>query len=112
MSPEELDASVDLEAPEAFKQMDVYSMVLVMWEVMSRCTLTGWCSRVLKWVRCVLFLYIFFSRCRESALLRTLIGSRAACRSRAPDLRSACCFQSELMAKYENYGVPGRSVPP
>ena len=22
------------------------------------------------------------------------------------------CFQCELMAKYENYGLPGRSVPP
>ena len=50
-----------------------------------------------------------FSRCCESALLRTLIGSRTVW-SRALDLRSAYCFQCELM--YENYGLPGRSVPP
>ena len=41
MSPEELDASVNLDIPDAFKQMDVYSMALVMWEVTSRCSLTG-----------------------------------------------------------------------
>lgn len=41
MSPEELDASVNLGIPDAFKQMDVYSMALVMWEVTSRCSLTG-----------------------------------------------------------------------
>lgn len=41
MSPEELDTSVNLDAPDAFKQMDVYSMALVMWEVTSRCALTG-----------------------------------------------------------------------
>ena len=67
----------------------------------------------LKWARCFVFcilfiIFIIFSRCRESALLRTLIGSRAVCRSRAPDSH----FQCELMAKYENYALPGRSVPP
>ena len=68
-------------------------------------------GRVLKWAWCVcLFCFIFiFSQCCKSALLRTLIG---LCRSCAPDLWSAYCFQCELMAKYENYGLPGRSVPP
>lgn len=41
MSPEELLATVSLNSIEAFKQMDVYSMALVLWEVMSQCDVTG-----------------------------------------------------------------------
>ena len=33
------------------------------------------------------FLFFIFSRCRKSALLRTLIGSRTVCRSRAYDVQ-------------------------
>ena len=41
MSPEELLATVSLNSIETFKQMDVYSMALVLWEVMSQCDVTG-----------------------------------------------------------------------
>ena len=41
MSPEELLATVDLNSTEAFKQMDIYSMALVLWEVISQCEATG-----------------------------------------------------------------------
>ncbi|XP_078378175.1 TGF-beta receptor type-2-like [Oculina patagonica] len=37
MSPEELLSTVDLDSTEAFKQMDIYSMALVLWEIISRC---------------------------------------------------------------------------
>ena len=41
MSPEELLATVSLNSIDTFKQMDVYSMALVLWEVMSQCDVTG-----------------------------------------------------------------------
>ena len=41
MSPEELLATVGLDSTEAFKQMDIYSMALVLWEVISRCEAAG-----------------------------------------------------------------------
>ncbi|KAM6934973.1 TGF-beta receptor type-2 isoform 2-T2 [Xenentodon cancila] len=37
MAPEVLESRVNLEDLEAFKQMDVYSMALVLWEMASRC---------------------------------------------------------------------------
>ena len=41
MSPEELLTTVGLNSSEAFKQMDIYSMALVLWEVISRCEAAG-----------------------------------------------------------------------
>lgn len=41
MSPEELLTTVDLGSMEAFKQMDIYSMALVLWEIISRCEVAG-----------------------------------------------------------------------
>ncbi|XP_037542573.1 TGF-beta receptor type-2 [Nematolebias whitei] len=41
MAPEVLESRVNLEDLEAFKQMDVYSMALVLWEMASRCEATG-----------------------------------------------------------------------
>ncbi|KAK2840463.1 hypothetical protein Q5P01_014203 [Channa striata] len=41
MAPEVLESRVNLEDPEAFKQMDVYSMALVLWEMASRCHAIG-----------------------------------------------------------------------
>ncbi|XP_073329983.1 TGF-beta receptor type-2 [Pagrus major] len=41
MAPEVLESRVNLEDLEAFKQMDVYSMALVLWEMASRCTAIG-----------------------------------------------------------------------
>lgn len=41
MAPEVLESRVNLEDLEAFKQMDVYSMALVLWEMASRCHATG-----------------------------------------------------------------------
>ena len=37
MSPEALDASVNLQDPESFKQIDMYALALVLWEIASRC---------------------------------------------------------------------------
>lgn len=37
MAPEVLESRVNLEDLEAFKQIDVYSMALVLWEMASRC---------------------------------------------------------------------------
>uniref|UniRef100_A0A3B3H3Q4 Serine/threonine-protein kinase receptor n=1 Tax=Oryzias latipes TaxID=8090 RepID=A0A3B3H3Q4_ORYLA len=37
MAPEVLESRVNLEDLEAFKQMDIYSMALVLWEMASRC---------------------------------------------------------------------------
>lgn len=37
MSPEALDASVHLHDPESFKQIDMYALALVLWEIGSRC---------------------------------------------------------------------------
>uniref|UniRef100_A0A8C2ZM30 Serine/threonine-protein kinase receptor n=1 Tax=Cyclopterus lumpus TaxID=8103 RepID=A0A8C2ZM30_CYCLU len=41
MAPEVLESRVNLEDLEAFKQMDVYSMALVHWEMASRCHAIG-----------------------------------------------------------------------
>lgn len=41
MAPEVLESRVNLEDLEAFKQMDVYSMSLVLWEMVSRCYAIG-----------------------------------------------------------------------
>ncbi|KAF3843765.1 hypothetical protein F7725_002614, partial [Dissostichus mawsoni] len=41
MAPEVLESRVNLEDLEAFKQMDVYSMSLVHWEMASRCQAIG-----------------------------------------------------------------------
>lgn len=41
MAPEVLESRVNLEDLEAFKQMDIYSMSLVLWEMASRCTVIG-----------------------------------------------------------------------
>lgn len=41
MAPEVLESRVNLEDLESFKQMDVYSMALVMWEMASRCDAIG-----------------------------------------------------------------------
>lgn len=42
MSPEALEARVNLMNIQSFKQIDIYALALVMWEVMSRCcVLTG-----------------------------------------------------------------------
>jgi serine/threonine protein kinase len=37
MAPEKLEARIDVENPESFKQIDVYSLALVLWELLSRC---------------------------------------------------------------------------
>ncbi|XP_024143078.1 TGF-beta receptor type-2 [Oryzias melastigma] len=41
MAPEVLESRVNLEDLEAFKQMDIYSMALVLWEMASRCDTIG-----------------------------------------------------------------------
>lgn len=41
MAPEVLESQVNLEDLEAFKQMDIYSMSLVLWEMASRCRVIG-----------------------------------------------------------------------
>ncbi|XP_066542266.1 TGF-beta receptor type-2 [Hoplias malabaricus] len=41
MAPEVLESRVNLEDLESFKQMDVYSMALVLWEMASRCDAIG-----------------------------------------------------------------------
>uniref|UniRef100_A0A3Q3DIA1 Serine/threonine-protein kinase receptor n=1 Tax=Hippocampus comes TaxID=109280 RepID=A0A3Q3DIA1_HIPCM len=41
MAPEALESRVNLEDGESFKQMDVYSMALVLWEMASRCRAVG-----------------------------------------------------------------------
>ncbi|KAM4705121.1 TGF-beta receptor type-2 [Rhinophrynus dorsalis] len=41
MAPEVLESRINLENMESFKQTDVYSMALVLWEITSRCSATG-----------------------------------------------------------------------
>ncbi|CAN2389080.1 SMAD-independent TGF-beta signaling pathways [Pristimantis euphronides] len=41
MAPEVLESRVNLEDMESFKQMDVYSLALVLWEMASRCEAAG-----------------------------------------------------------------------
>ncbi|XP_059822342.1 TGF-beta receptor type-2 isoform X1 [Hypanus sabinus] len=41
MAPEVLESRVNLEDLESFKQMDMYSMALVLWEMASRCEVIG-----------------------------------------------------------------------
>ena len=40
MAPEALDARVNLCDIESFKQIDVYALALVIWEIMRRCQLS------------------------------------------------------------------------
>ncbi|XP_051762969.1 TGF-beta receptor type-2 [Ctenopharyngodon idella] len=41
MAPEVLESRVNLEDLESFKQIDIYSMALVLWEMISRCDVIG-----------------------------------------------------------------------
>ena len=41
MAPEVLESRINLENIESFKQTDVYSMALVLWEITSRCDAIG-----------------------------------------------------------------------
>lgn len=41
MAPEVLESRINLENIESFKQADVYSMALVLWELTSRCDAIG-----------------------------------------------------------------------
>lgn len=41
MAPEVLESRMNLENVESFKQTDVYSMALVLWEMTSRCSAVG-----------------------------------------------------------------------
>lgn len=41
MAPEVLESRMNLENVESFKQTDVYSMALVLWEMTSRCNGVG-----------------------------------------------------------------------
>nr|XP_015829010.2 TGF-beta receptor type-2 isoform X1 [Nothobranchius furzeri] len=41
MAPELLESRINLENIESFKQADVYSMALVLWEIISRCSAIG-----------------------------------------------------------------------
>lgn len=41
MAPEVLESRMNLENVESFKQTDVYSMALVLWEMTSRCNAVG-----------------------------------------------------------------------
>lgn len=41
MAPEVLESRVNLEDLESFKQIDIYSMALVLWEMVSRCDIIG-----------------------------------------------------------------------
>lgn len=41
MAPEVLEARLNLENIESFKQTDIYSMALVLWEMTSRCEAIG-----------------------------------------------------------------------
>lgn len=41
MAPEVLESRINLENVESFKQTDVYSMALVLWEITSRCSAIG-----------------------------------------------------------------------
>ena len=48
MAPEALDARVHLQDVQCFKQIDVYALALVMWEIASRCcVLTGKCVKLI-----------------------------------------------------------------
>ena len=40
MSPELLDRYSDLSNPESFKQVDLYALSLVIWEILNRTTLS------------------------------------------------------------------------
>lgn len=59
MAPEVLESRVNLEDLEAFKQMDVYSMSLVLWEMASRCRAIGGTAANLR-VSHDLIIYRFF----------------------------------------------------
>ncbi len=38
MAPEALDARVNLNDIQSFKQIDIYAMSLIIWEIVSRCS--------------------------------------------------------------------------
>lgn len=68
MAPEVLESRMDLENIESFKQADVYSLALILWEIMSRCNVIGGntcplvhfrsCTLILTGhLRCTLFQY-------------------------------------------------------
>ena len=44
MAPEALDARVNLQDLQSFKQIDIYAFALIMWEIIWRCALQegGW----------------------------------------------------------------------
>jgi len=49
MAPEVLESRINLENIESFKQTDVYSMALVLWEITSRCNaIGGECTTIIK----------------------------------------------------------------
>ena len=48
MAPEALDARVNLRDIESFKQIDVYALALVIWEIIRRCQFSQ--GQVTYWV--------------------------------------------------------------
>lgn len=73
MAPEVLESRVNLEDLEAFKQMDVYSMALVLWEMASRCDAIGGrrsfrvthLSAHLRWTRTIVLVVRFLGQTRS-----------------------------------------------
>lgn len=71
MAPEVLESRVNLEDLEAFKQMDVYSMALVLWEMASRCDAIGGrrsfrvTSAHLRWTRTIMLVVRFLGQTRS-----------------------------------------------
>lgn len=58
MAPEVLEARLNLENIESFKQTDIYSMALVLWEMTSRCeAIGGQCTQTQQGT--VFFLFFF-----------------------------------------------------
>lgn len=39
MAPEKLEARFDIADPDSFKQIDVYALALILWEMLTRCQL-------------------------------------------------------------------------
>lgn len=63
MAPEVLESRVNLEDLESFKQMDVYSMALVLWEMASRCEVVGGRSITLGFPHTFFALFLHIQRC-------------------------------------------------
>lgn len=53
MAPEVLESRMNLENVESFKQTDVYSMALVLWEMTSRCNAVGGMYAPPSWCMCL-----------------------------------------------------------